>query len=150
MLKLFKSCYRNHGDKTVKFLNSTAKMIHLQVGQTVTIKRTVTQAVLEQFMKISGDCNEVHMQKPALVHGALLNSFVSAVIGTRLPGHGTLLLGQNLRFPNPCYLGEEITIVVTIESVKKIVVCSFNCSVIDDINSPKAVLTGTAKLLCKS
>ncbi|KMQ93633.1 armadillo repeat-containing protein 7 [Lasius niger] len=56
-----------------------------------------------------GDYNPIHTESARnIAHGALLNGLVSGLIGTKLPGAGTIVIKQNLTFPNPCYAGDSV------------------------------------------
>jgi len=91
----------------------------LQVGQTVTVKRTFTQVDFDRFAALSGDDNPIHVD-PAfsartkfgrtVCHGMLLYSAICQVLGERLPGPGALQLEQSLMFPSPTFTGEEMSI----------------------------------------
>lgn len=81
----------------------------VKVGDNVLVKRKITPEDVKNFADLTGDHNSVHTrcEKP-IVHGAFLNGLVSGVIGTRLPGCGTLVCNQDLKFPEPCHVGEEV------------------------------------------
>lgn len=117
---------------------------NINVGDKATMEKIITERDLQLFKEITQDWNPVHFQKEkrSIVHGALLNGLVSAVFGTKLPGPGTILAEQVLKFPNSCYTGDKVTVVVEVVSVRKIVECKFNCTVCDTV-----VLSGTAKLI---
>lgn len=118
---------------------------NVKVGDRVVMIRTVTLDDIQSFAKVTQDWNRIHHAKEdestVIVHGAFLNGLVSAVMGTKLPGHGSILAEQVLKFPNPCYAGETVQVEVGIISVRKIIECEFKCSV-----GEKVVLKGTAKL----
>ncbi|KAJ4427264.1 hypothetical protein ANN_24882 [Periplaneta americana] len=115
----------------------------------VTEIREVSQDDVDAFSKLTGDHNPIHTtnggKTKAIVHGALLNGLVSGVIGTRLPGPGTMVVLQELNFPNPCFAGEQVTVTVEIESLRKIITCRFWCTVNRD--KDLTVLHGYAKLV---
>lgn len=118
---------------------------HLRVGDKAHLERLITKEDIQQFGNLSGDWNPIHFEKDgkrSIVHGALLNGFVSAALGTKLPGPGTILVEQYLRYPNPCYEGDRIQITIEIVSVKRIVECKFVCAVED-----RVVLRGLAKVI---
>ena len=82
----------------------------LKVGMSATFSKTVSEADIVLFAGISGDSNPVHvdddyarttMFKGRIAHGMLTASFISAVLGTGLPGPGCIYLSQNLRFKAP-------------------------------------------------
>ena len=79
----------------------------LSVGMTEIFSKTVSEADIVMFAGISGDTNPVHLNqlfaegtvfKERVAHGMLSASFISTVLGTRLPGPGCIYLSQNLRF----------------------------------------------------
>lgn len=82
---------------------------------------------MELFATLTGDTNPLHLdavyarttsfQKP-LVHGILVNGLVSAVIGTRMLGRGHVLLHQDISFPAPVFIGEEIVATAKVRKVK--------------------------------
>jgi 3-hydroxybutyryl-CoA dehydratase len=89
----------------------------LAVGQTAVIARTITEADIVLFAGISGDTNPVHINEEfaagtmfsgRIAHGMLTASFISTVIGTRLPGPGCIYLSQSLRFKAPVRVGDTI------------------------------------------
>ncbi|MBO4808166.1 MAG: MaoC family dehydratase [Lachnospiraceae bacterium] len=90
----------------------------LVVGQSASFTKKVTENDINAFAEISGDFNPVHMNEEAggksifggrIAHGMLSASFISAVLGTYLPGEGTIYLSQNLQFTKPVYIGDEVT-----------------------------------------
>lgn len=112
-----------------------------------TLERKISAEDVNLFSKLTGDFNTVHSSpenKPSIVHGALLNGIVSGVIGTRLPGNGTIVVSQTFRFPNPCYVGETIVVTVKIVDVRKILTCTYN---IVNKQSKALVMEGSAKLV---
>lgn len=126
------------------YLNSMITR-NVKVGDRVTVTRIITLDEVQSFAMITQDWNPIHCANeenlPVIVHGAFLNGLVSAVIGTKLPGPGSILAEQVLKFPNPCYAGETVRVEVEIISARKIVECEFKCSV-----GEKVVLKGIAKL----
>lgn len=115
-------------------------------GDTAVITKKITLDDVNNFMEISGDNNPIHVGKRAVVHGALLNSILSSVIGTKLPGHGTLVLSQNLNFPNKCYADDVVTFKVVLAENRKVMKVNFTCKVESE---NKIVLYGDAKLMVK-
>jgi 3-hydroxybutyryl-CoA dehydratase len=90
----------------------------LEVGQTAAVANTVTERDVVLFAEITGDRNPVHLDAEAaarsrfggrIAHGMLTASYISAVLGMRLPGPGTVYLEQNLRFLKPVPLGAVVT-----------------------------------------
>lgn len=84
-----------------------SQIIH--VGDQITVKRKITVNDVKSFTELTNDTNPIH-QDPVngIVHGAFLNGLVSGVIGTKLPGSGTIVVEQHLKFPKPCYVNNEV------------------------------------------
>jgi 3-hydroxybutyryl-CoA dehydratase len=98
----------------------------LTVGMTATYARTVTEADIVLFCGISGDTNPVHLDhefakntifKGRIAHGMLTASFISTVLGTKLPGPGCVYVSQNLKFKAPVHIGQTVTARVTVRKV---------------------------------
>jgi len=101
-------------------------IVHLEVGQSASYERTVTETDVVLFGGISGDLNPAHfnetyakdtMFKGRIVHGMLTASYFSTVLGTQLPGPGTIYLGQELKFTKPVRFQDTIKAVVTVTEV---------------------------------
>ena len=99
----------------------------IAVGDQASITRTITETDISLFAKITGDSNPLHINeefakktvfKGRIAHGMLIASWVSAVLGTKLPGFGSIYISQTLRFMKPVRIGDTIT--TTVEVVKKI------------------------------
>lgn len=114
------------------------------VGDRVVISKRVDKTDIDDFARLSGDTNPVHSGDRPLVHGIYLAGLVSGVIGTKLPGNGTILVSKSLRFPNKCYAGDLVKIEVEIQTIRKLIRCGFWCSVGD-----KVVMEGTADVINK-
>jgi 3-hydroxybutyryl-CoA dehydratase len=89
------------------------------------VRRTcqITAQLVDQFVALSGDSSPVHVDDDAarargyqgrVVHGMLLGSLVSSVVGTQLPGDIGILQEVQFSFRKPCYIGDEITIDVAV------------------------------------
>jgi len=95
----------------------------IAIGDAASLTQTVTQEAIELFAAISGDVNPAHMD-PAyarddmfhhvIAHGMLGAGLISAVLGTELPGPGTVYLGQDLTFLYPVRIGDRVTATVTV------------------------------------
>jgi len=129
-------------------------MEDLAVGMSAAYARTVTETDIILLAGVSADNNAVHMNeiyaqstifKGRIVHGLLSASFVSAVIGSKLPGPGSIYLSQNLRFKAPVRAGDTVEARVTVTDVmteKNRVALKTVCSVGD-----KVVIDGDALVL---
>lgn len=95
----------------------------IRVGDKAELTHTILQEDVEKFVELTGDDNKLHidedfagttpMKKP-VVHGMLGASFISTIIGTKLPGDGALWFSQNLEFLLPVRVGDEITVVAEV------------------------------------
>jgi 3-hydroxybutyryl-CoA dehydratase len=123
----------------------------LKAGMSATFAKTITEADIVLFAAASGDNNAVHINeefaqttpfKGRIAHGMLSASVISAAIAGRLPGPGTIYLGQNLRFKAPVRPGDTVHATVTVKEVfpeKGRVALSTVCTVRD-----KVVIEGDA------
>ena len=100
----------------------------LEVGQKASFTKTVTEADVYNFAGVTGDFNPAHMNeeyakntafKTRIAHGMLSAGFISAVLGTQLPGPGTIYLNQDLRFTKPVHFGDTITATITVDELIK-------------------------------
>lgn len=100
----------------------------LSVGMTASYERVVTVADIEAFAAVSGDHNPVHLDdayakttmfKGRIAHGLLGASFISTVLASKLPGPGTVYLGQTLAFKRPVRPGETVEARVTVSQLNR-------------------------------
>lgn len=98
----------------------------LEVGMTRSLKKIVTDQDIELFAEVSTDRNPVHMDddyaqdtifEGRIAHGMLTAGLISAVIGEQLPGHGTVYLGQTLKFMAPVRPGDMVEAVVEVLTI---------------------------------
>jgi 3-hydroxybutyryl-CoA dehydratase len=89
----------------------------LQIGMRRTLSKQITDRDIDLFAKVSTDHNPVHLDddyargtifKGRIAHGLITASLISAVIGEQLPGHGTIYLGQSLKFLAPVRPGDTV------------------------------------------
>ena len=97
-----------------------------EVGQSASFCKTVSESDVYLFAGISGDFNPVHineeyakegMFKKRIAHGILTASFISTVLGTKLPGPGAIYAKQDLKFLAPVYIGDTVTATCTVKEV---------------------------------
>jgi len=124
----------------------------LKIGQKASVQKTFTAADVTAFAGISLDVNPIHMSDgyakntifgKRIVHGILTPGLSSAVLAKKLPGPGTIYLGQELKFTAPVYLGDDITAEVEVAELredKKIVKLHTTCYNQDG----KVVISGLA------
>lgn len=100
----------------------------LSVGQSAQLVRTVGEADIVAFAQVTGDTNPVHLDADyaaktsfggRIAHGMLSAGYISAVLGTALPGPGAIYLSQTLKFKRPVRIGDEVTAVVTISEINE-------------------------------
>jgi len=98
----------------------------LTVGQTAERVRTVGEADLVAFAAVTGDNNPVHLDAAyaattsfgeRIAHGMLSAGYISAVLGTTLPGPGAIYLSQTLAFKRPVRIGDAVTARVTVTQI---------------------------------
>ena len=95
----------------------------IQIGDSASFTKTITEADITLFAGYSGDFNPAHtnaveadqgMFHGRIAHGMLSAGFISAVLGMQLPGPGTIYMGQELRFVKPVYIGDTVTATATV------------------------------------
>lgn len=103
------------------------KFADIQIGATASMSKTVTEYDIYTFAGVTGDFNPVHINSEfagktmfgeRIAHGMLSAGFISAVLGTSLPGANTIYLGQELSFKAPVKIGDTVT--ATVEVLEKI------------------------------
>jgi 3-oxoacyl-[acyl-carrier protein] reductase len=127
----------------------------LQVGSEVRWSRTISAGDVEEFATLSGDDNDLHMDgayarrqgfSGRVVHGMLINAYISRVLGTELPGPGVLWLGNTTRFLKPVYIDDRIDVVVRVKFKSE----SLHTMVLETMvykNGDELVLDGEAKVM---
>ncbi|MBR9653178.1 MaoC family dehydratase [Thalassovita aquimarina] len=129
----------------------------IEMGMTRHLRKVVTDEDIEMFAKVSTDHNPVHLDDDyaqdtifsgRIAHGMLTAGLISAVIGEQLPGHGTIYMGQTLKFLAPVRPGDMVTAeveVIDIDFPKRRVKLDCRCLV-----DGKKVLMGEATVLAPS
>jgi len=101
-------------------------IVHLHPGMVAEMGQRVGEADILAFAGVSGDTNPVHLDaefaaqtqfKERIAHGMLSAGFISAVLGTRLPGPGAISLSQTLRSRTPVHIGDTVVARVTVKEV---------------------------------
>ncbi|XP_078001230.1 hydroxyacyl-thioester dehydratase type 2, mitochondrial-like [Glandiceps talaboti] len=124
-----------------------------KVGDTAEVNKLVTAEDVRKFANLTGDNNPVHLDekyaktkqfKRCIVHGVFMNGLVSAVIGTKLPGPGALVVSQEVKFPAPLYVGELVKAKVEVKSVRKGIVHMSAICIAPEMD--KLVMSGNVKL----
>lgn len=129
----------------------------IELGMSASFAKTVTEADIAAFAGLSGDFNPVHineefakttMFKGRIAHGMLSVSFLSTVLGMKLPGPGCVYVTQMLKFRAPVYIGDTVTAyaeVIGLVPEKKFVNMKTTCFV-----AGKPVVEGEATLMVPS
>ena len=138
----------------------TASVLHnvtyseMSVGQSATLVKQLTEHDIALFGYMSGDVNPAHFNreyaqntlfKDVIAHGMWSGSLISSVMGTKLPGPGTIYLSQSLKFSRPVYIGDEITVSVTILEKKDKNRVVLECKCINQKN--ETVTSGLAEVI---
>ena len=98
------------------------------LGETASLSKTISESDVQQFAELVGDKNPVHIDDTfakrtrfgrRIAHGMWGVSLISAVLGTQLPGPGTIYLSQTIQFLAPVYLGDTVTAQVTVVKVRE-------------------------------
>lgn len=98
-------------------------MQDINLGDSSSFTKTVTEADITLYAGYSGDFNPAHINAVAaengmfgrrIAHGMLSAGFISTVLGTQLPGPGTIYMGQELRFVKPVFIGDTVTATATV------------------------------------
>jgi len=129
----------------------------LQVGQTATLSKTITEADVLMFAAVSMDMNPIHLNEEIasqsrfggrIAHGMLSAGLISAVLGNHLPGPGTIYMGQSLTFRAPVKIGSTVRATVEIidlNPAKKRATLRTTCRVKETV-----VIDGEASVLVPS
>ena len=139
------------------FTPGTIYLEVLEIGMTRSLSKVITDKDIEMFAEVSTDHNPVHLDADyaaktmftgRIAHGMLSAGLISAVIGEQPPGHGTIYLGQSLKFLAPVRPGDEVVAevkVVAIDHARRRVTLETTCSVGDT-----TVIKGEALVLAPS
>jgi phosphotransacetylase/acyl dehydratase len=139
-------------DGTIDLFIENRTFDELAIGESASLSHTVTQRDIDLFATVTGDVNPAHVD-PAyaatdmfhhvIIQGMWGAGLISATLGTKLPGPGSIYLGQDLRFTYPVSIGDTVTATVTVREKKP----EKGDVVLDCIctnQQGKAVITGTA------
>ncbi|MCG9694315.1 MaoC family dehydratase [Vibrio sp. Isolate22] len=99
-----------------------------EIGQTATIEKTLDKQTVVAFASVSEDYNPIHLDEDfakttqferPIVHGMLASSLISGLLASKVPGAGSIYLGQSLKFLRPIFVGETVTAKVEVISVRE-------------------------------
>ena len=100
----------------------------MKLGDSAEITKTIEQADVDAFADLTGDHNPVHVDEEfakttrfgrRIAHGMLTASLISSVLANKLPGEGSVYLGQTLKFVAPVFPGDTITARVTVKEIRE-------------------------------
>ena len=129
----------------------------IKIGYNKEFQVVITESLVNDFAKITGDFSPIHINenfakskkfKGRVVHGMLLASFLSQMVGMYLPGKHAIYLSQSLEFHNPCFINDKITIssVITDKSEATKII-KINSEIINEKN--EILLNGTGKIIVR-
>lgn len=125
-----------------------------KVGDKAVFSKTVSESDIYLFAGVSGDYNPAHVNEAyakktsfhtRIAHGMLSASFISTVLGTKLPGPGTIYLEQSLVFKKPVFIGDTVTAEVEIIEIIKEKICRLQTNCKNQKN--EVVLEGVATVM---
>lgn len=130
------------------------KFDFIKIGDQTQLTHTIKQQDIDQFVKLTGDDNKIHVDeeyasktiyKKPIAHGMLGASFISTIIGTKLPGDGAFWFSQSLEFLLPVRVGDTITVKVkVIQKNERLKIIELQTDIFNQ--SKQKVTTGTAKV----
>ena len=136
--------------------NMPAQPMLPTIGERATRVCAFTSEMVAQFAALVGDRNPVHLDADyaartpfgyPIVHGMFVASLISGILGERLPGPGSIYLGQSLRFEAPVFVGDTVTAsveVIAVRAEKRIVTLRTECVREDGVR----VISGEAVVKC--
>ena len=127
------------------------------IGQKEIFSKKITESMLDEFSKFSGDLNPLHMNDEyadssifgkRVVHGMLLATFFSQLIGMKLPGKNSLYFSQSLNFRSPCYIDNEIQVIGEVtEKSNSTRIITISTSILNE--SGTCLIDGVAKVIVR-
>lgn len=127
----------------------------LKIDDSASLVRTLSERDITLFAVMSGDVNPAHVDKEyaksdmfhkVIAHGMWTGALVSTVLGTMLPGPGTIYLSQSLRFLHPVALGDTVIVTVTVKELDaQRHRAVLDCSAVNQ--DGKTVVTGVAEVI---
>lgn len=147
-------CFTKIMDIMMAYLKNTI-FSEIKIGDAAQLSRVLTKKDILFFAIVSGDVNPAHVDEEfakndffhqIVGHGMWTGALISTLLGTKLPGPGTIYLSQTLKFMRPVLVGDEIT--ATVKVIKKWArkpFVLFQCTCVNQRG--KEVMTGKAKVL---
>jgi 3-hydroxybutyryl-CoA dehydratase len=105
-----------------------SKIMNIQIGETFSIERTVTDELVRRFAELSGDYNPIHLDEEfakntrfgrRIAHGMLSGAFISAVLGFEFRERKIVYLSQTMKFRAPVFIGDTVTVKATVTKIRE-------------------------------
>ena len=102
--------------------------MNIQIGETFSIERTVTDELVRRFAELSGDYNPIHLDEEfakntrfgrRIAHGMLSGAFISAVLGFEFRERKIVYLSQTMKFRAPVFIGDTVTVKATVTKIRE-------------------------------
>jgi acyl dehydratase len=144
----------SNGPRRMEPLIENRTFDELEVGEIAELERTLTWQDIELFAVMSGDVNPAHVDEEyarsdpfhaIVAHGMWGGSLISTLLGTRLPGPGTIYLEQTLFFRRPVTIGDTVTVSVTVASKEPRHRVTLDCLCVNQRG--ETVIEGSARVL---
>lgn len=122
------------------------------IGQKASLSKTFSAKEIIEFSRLTGDSNPIHLDesfsintpfKKCIVHGTFYTAIIGTILGTKLPGFGSILVSQEHKFIKPVFVGDTVTANLEITNInieRQLITLSISC--INQNN--QEVLTGLA------
>ncbi len=149
--------FHNLAEPVQEIQRGTIVIEDLEVGMTRRLAKVISDRDIQLFAEITTDHNPVHLDDDyaqdtifagRIAHGMLTAGLISAIIGEQLPGHGTVYLGQSLKFLAPVRPGDRVLATVSVAAIdhsKRRATLDCKCEI-----DGKKVLVGEATVLVPS
>ena len=98
----------------------------MKIGDSAEFSKTISESDVYMFAGITGDFNPINVNSEyaknsifsnRIVHGMLTSSLISTILGTKMPGEGTIFLEQNVKFKKPVYIGDTVRAEIVLSEV---------------------------------
>src|SRR5580765_5637414 len=102
--------------------------MEVKIGDSFSIHRLVTDALVRQFAELSGDFNPIHLDEEfakttrfgrRIAHGMLSGAFISAVLGYEFKERRIIYLSQTMKFTAPVFIGDTVTATATVTNIRE-------------------------------
>jgi acyl dehydratase len=135
--------------------SAKADIAQVRLGDSASVEFVVTEQLIDRFVEFSSDTNSLHVHddfaqahgyRGRVAHGLIALSAISRLIGTQLPGHGSLWIAQDVQFTQPTLIGDRLEAKVTVEKVSSAAQVVILKTEVVNLDTRAVVLRGTAKV----